>query len=457
MLIPEHFPNIGQQEARLERALVVFHAKERERIRAAFAFARRAHEGQFREGSLRSTSARSPTDRIPYIIHPIRVACTLVDEFGLRDADAVTAALLHDVVEDCGVDLSDIERRFGRTVQRYVAALTWWKGTDAKWRQAETIRRQPRTVRLIKASDVIDNSRAMWQVEDRARTLRLLYGYGHWGRRIVETLGAPATIFLDHALRKSTTIHFENDPEPPFKPNAGKALAVEGSKFKDQISNFARYPIRTHVIVASDDLLGIVRRYALAYLRPSDTLVVSERIVAITQGRAFPISSIRPSRWARFLMRFVTKSPYGIGLARPETMELAIREAGLPRILLAAFVAAITKPFGIRGMFYRVVGKHINAIDGPCDYTIPLVSGERYAKLGPKDPEGVAEHIAREIGVDTAIVDANDLGVNVLGVSEGVDRAFVRSALTDNPLGQSDEQTPLAIVRAANDGENPKF
>jgi hypothetical protein len=60
----------------------------------------------------------------------------------------------------------------------------------------------------------------------------------------------------------------------------------------------------------------------------------------------------------------------------------------------------------------------------------------------------VAEHLAREIGVDIAIIDANDLGVNLLGVSEGVDRAFVRAAFKDNPLGQSDEQTPMAIVRA---------
>ncbi|MBI4434837.1 F420-0--gamma-glutamyl ligase [Candidatus Uhrbacteria bacterium] len=220
------------------------------------------------------------------------------------------------------------------------------------------------------------------------------------------------------------------------------------------VTRFARFPIRTHVVAQRDDLVDLVRRYAVPYLRPSDLLAISERIVAITQGRAFPIREITPSWWATFLVRFVTKSPYGIGLGSPWTMELAIREAGLPRILFAATVAAITKPFGIRGMFYRVVGKHINAIDGPCDYTIPLASGERYAKLGPKDPNIVAERLAREIGVGTAIIDANDLGVEVLGVSEGVDREFVRAVFRDNPLGQSDEQTPLAIVRGAHDGKN---
>ncbi len=481
--IPEDFPNFEQQEARLERALAAFPPTDQERIRAAHTFAARAHEGQERHGP----------GHIPYLIHPIRVACSLVDEFREVDADAFVAALLHDVVEDCGVTIGEIERRFGPRVRRAVAALTWRKGTDAKWQQAAVMRRQARATRLIKASDVIDNSRAMWQVDGRSRVLRLLYGYGHWGRSIVESLGAPATIFLDAALAKSTTLHFEKDPDPPLTPNAGAELAIEMVSFLHRLpttASYARYPIRTHVVTSRDDLVDLVRRYAVPYLRPSDLLAISERIVAITQGRAFPISAITPSWWARFLVRFVTKSPYGIGLGSPWTMELAIREAGLPRILLAAAVAAITKPFGIRGLFYRVVGKHINAIDGPCDYTLTIPFGqqshapslrvrggweglrsdgnspsppltlrggkggeeglrERYAKLGPKDPEGTATRLAREIGVDVAIIDANDIGVNVLGVSEGVDRSFVRSVFKDNPLGQSDEQTPMAIVRPA--------
>jgi|GEM_PF-95337 len=443
MMIPEHFPNIEQQEARFERALAVFPPRAHARIRSALIFARTAHDGQVRQGE----------SHIPYIIHPIRVACSLVDEFKIADADAFVAALLHDVVEDCGVSLDIIAQRFGARVRRYVAALTWPKGErPEKWALAAAMLRQPRMVRLVKSSDVIDNARATWETHDRARLLQWIYGYGHWGRRIVESIGPPATIFLDAGLAKSTTLHFADDPEPPLPPNAGKGLVIEVADFVLRIPRFyryARYPIRTHVIAPSDVLLDVVRRYALPFLRPGDLLAISERIVAITQGRAFPISDIHPSRWATFLVRFVTKSPYGIGLARPETMELAIREAGLPRILLAALVAAATKPFGIRGMFYRVVGKHINAIDGPCEYTIPLASGERYAKLGPKDPARVAERLAREVGVDVAIIDANDLGVNVLGVSESVDRAFVAAAFRDNPFGQSNEQTPMAIVRLA--------
>ncbi|MFH1099192.1 MAG: HD domain-containing protein [Candidatus Uhrbacteria bacterium] len=428
-----------QQEARFERALAVFSPTDQARARAALVFAQHAHKGQLRDG----------LSHIPYIIHPIRVACTLIDELGERNADAFIAAILHDVVEDCGVALDGLERLFGRKVRRYVAALTWPKvAREEKWLLARAMLRQPRIIRLIKSSDIIDNSRATWEVDDRAKLLRWIYGYRRWGRMIVRSVGAPATIMLDAALAKTTTIHFGHDPEPPFPPNAGKSLMITFpvSRLTSHVSRLTRYPVRTHVITKQDQLIEVIKKYVVPHLHPDDTLVISERIVAITQGRAFPIAEIKPSRWAHLLVRFVHKSPYGIGLGSPWTMELAIREAGLPRILLAALLAALTKPFGIRGVFYKIVGNNINAIDGPCDYTLPPFN--QYAKLGPKDPNLAAANLARRIGVDVAIIDANDLGVNVLGVSEGVNRRFVAAAFHDNPLGQSREQTPMAIVRA---------
>ncbi|MDO8622046.1 MAG: HD domain-containing protein [bacterium] len=456
------FSNLEHQEARLERALAAFREHDRERIHEALAFARTAHRGQQRKWQA-----------VPYIIHPVRVSVSLIEEFGVRDPDTIVAALLHDVVEDCDVPSDVVERQFGRSVRRYVDALTWEPGHAMKWEQAQQQVRAESSVRMVRTADVIDNCRdlSVGCTLDRETALRLIYGYAHWGMRIAERVSTEAVQLLADAITNARASCVAAVPEPPLKPNKGKEIVVEMQIAKRKMQNriffsihhssfiihhFARYPVRTHIIAAADSLLEVVRRYAAPHLRPGDLLAISERIVAITQGRAFPLADIQPSAWANFLVRFVHKSPYGIGLGSPWTMELAIREAGLPRILLATAVAAITKPFGIRGMFYRVVGKHINAIDGPCDYTIPLASGERYAKLGPKDPEGVATRLAREIGVDIAIIDANDIGVNVLGVSEGVDRSFVRAAFRDNPLGQSNEQTPLAIVRATNDGENSK-
>lgn len=223
-------------------------------------------------------------------------------------------------------------------------------------------------------------------------------------------------------------------------PNPGKQLeiAVGGERW-------LRLPIKTHVITNRDRLDDIADQYLRPHLAPDDLVFVSERIVAITQGRAYPINDIQPSWWAKFLVRFVHKSPYGIGLGSAWTMELAIREVGLSRILLAAAAAALTKPLGIRGVFYRIAGPQAAAIDGPCDYTLPPYN--EYATLGPTNPAGAAASLAGLLEVPVVIIDANDLGVAVLGGSAGVTAEFAKAVFRDNPLGQSDEQTPIAIVR----------
>jgi len=226
-----------------------------------------------------------------------------------------------------------------------------------------------------------------------------------------------------------------------LKPNVGKNLHIEVSGQK-----YARFPIKTHVITEGDDIVEVCKKYVGPYLQNGDLLLISERIVAISQGRAFPIKDIKPSPLAKFLVKFVHKSPYGIGLGSPWTMELAIKEGGAFRIIIGALVAAITKPFGIRGVFYKVVGKNINAIDGPCDYTLPPYN--QYAKLGPAEPEKVAKKLKSEINHDVVIIDANDLGVAVLGKSSNdISDDFCKNVFRDNPLGQSSEQTPLCIIR----------
>ena len=225
------------------------------------------------------------------------------------------------------------------------------------------------------------------------------------------------------------------------QPNQGKNLNIRIGQ-----NTYSRLPIKTHVITKDDNILKVVEKYVAPVKQDNDLLFISERIVAISQGRAFPIKDIKPSRLANFLVKFVHKSPYGIGLGSPWTMELAIREAGAVRLLLAAFLSAITKPFGLKGIFYKAVGKNINAIDGPCDYTLPPYN--QYAKLGPLKPNKVAKEIKETIELETVIIDANDLGVAILGKSSAdLSDEFCKNVFKDNPLGQSSEQTPLCLVR----------
>ncbi len=81
-----------------------------ERIRRAYAFGARAHEGQQR------------LTGEAYITHPLSVART-VSELSL-DADSIIAALLHDVLEDTSVPRERIEADFGETVARLVDGLS---------------------------------------------------------------------------------------------------------------------------------------------------------------------------------------------------------------------------------------------------------------------------------------------------------------------------------------------
>ncbi len=228
-----------------------------------------------------------------------------------------------------------------------------------------------------------------------------------------------------------------------YVANEGKKLTIEVNG-----ENYLRIPVKTHVIMKEDNLADVVDQYTKEIRRPGDIIFCSEKIIAITQGRSFPIDEIHPSRLARFLVKFVYKSPYGIGLGSPYTMQLAIEDVGVPRILLGCFCAAVTKPFGIRGVFYKVCGQKAYAIDGPCDYTIPPYN--KYAKMAPKDPDKVARQMKERLGNEFIVLDANDLNVDILGKSsKSLDDNFLKALFKDNPLGQSSQQTPIAIVRKA--------
>ena len=228
-------------------------------------------------------------------------------------------------------------------------------------------------------------------------------------------------------------------------PNDGKVLSVT-----TDAGTFKRIPIRTRVVMPGDDLDAFVTEYAGEVVEPGDTLFVTEKIVAITQGRSYTLDEIEPRPLARLLSKYVVKTPYGIGLGMPETMEMALRECGTPRILFAAAVSAVTKLFGRRGDFYRIAGDKARSIDGPTDGTIPPY--DRAVVLGPTEPDAVAARLKAVLGTPeaVAVVDINDIGGNILGST--LDRAGEQQLvriLSDNPLGQGRQATPMGIIRRA--------
>jgi len=103
-------------------------------VEDAYNFAMQAHQGQVRKSGE------------PYLEHPLQVALTLADL--QLDASSLASALLHDVPENCGIPISEIEGKFGLEVAKLVdgvsklGKLSWaGEGVTAAESQAENLRK----------------------------------------------------------------------------------------------------------------------------------------------------------------------------------------------------------------------------------------------------------------------------------------------------------------------------
>jgi len=126
------------------------------RFLRAFVFAAEKHKGQTRKAS-----------SIPYIAHLMGVASLVLEAGG--DEDLAIAALLHDVVEDCGGTpmLKEVRRRFGSRVAKVVDGCTD-AYTDPKppWRERKEsyiarLRNEDKETRLVSAADKLNNVRSI--------------------------------------------------------------------------------------------------------------------------------------------------------------------------------------------------------------------------------------------------------------------------------------------------------
>lgn len=141
-------------------------------VENAYRFAEKAHEGQKRISG------------DPYITHPLAVAFTLAG--WQLDAQALAAALMHDVLEDTGVSREKLEEEFGPVVAELVSAvskLDKLEFSSHKQMQAENFRKMllamARDVRviLIKLADRFHNMQTLGPIrlEKRQRIARETY------------------------------------------------------------------------------------------------------------------------------------------------------------------------------------------------------------------------------------------------------------------------------------------
>lgn len=123
---------------------------------AALALAARAHRQQVRKGS-----------DLPYITHVVHVSVILL-RHGFAEP-ILLAALLHDVVEDCGVAPDVIAAQFGDDVARLVVGVSEQKdagGVALPWEQRkqerlDALRGASADVAALKAADVVHNAQSL--------------------------------------------------------------------------------------------------------------------------------------------------------------------------------------------------------------------------------------------------------------------------------------------------------
>ena len=227
-------------------------------------------------------------------------------------------------------------------------------------------------------------------------------------------------------------------------------IANEGKNVEIVISGdiYLRHAIQTRFITINDNYIDIMKEYVIGIYQEGDIISISEKIISICQNRTIKREDIRIGRLARFLSKFACQaSPKGYGVGVPIKMQYAINKIGLLRILFASVAGGLFKALGIKGVFYKIAGPEISGLDGFYDGV-----WEEYRDIGieiPYDSNAVCNEIKRKLGISCMIVDANDLGQEILGKSDDIKlgNKFLKQMIKDNPAGQGQQRTPIILIR----------
>ena len=130
-----------------------------EKVTKAIEFAAKAHDGMERK-----------KDKTPYILHPLEAA-VIVGSM-TEDRDVISAAVLHDVVEDTEITIEEIEENFGSRVRKLVESETEDKRADLPPEDTWRIRKEES---LKELAECVDTDVLMLWIGDKLSNMRSFY------------------------------------------------------------------------------------------------------------------------------------------------------------------------------------------------------------------------------------------------------------------------------------------
>lgn len=172
------------------------------KILRAASFAAQKHGHQVRKNKF----------ALPYITHPLRVAETLSVEGKVLDEVTLTAALLHDVVEDANVSIDEIASTFGYDVADVVKQVTDDKTLpkdERKRLQVKNASHKSERAKLVKLGDKLDNCRDLQQNPPIGWTRERIQGYFVWSRAVIAGLRGTNAVLeneLDKVFASTVTV-----------------------------------------------------------------------------------------------------------------------------------------------------------------------------------------------------------------------------------------------------------
>jgi len=185
-------------------------------ILKALEFAAYRHRGQFRKGN----------DNIPYINHPIQVAGLLANYAGQTDVVLLSAAILHDVIEDTVYSVEErdalirqISEIFGNEILSLTLEVTDDKTldkTERKRLQVVNASHKSDRAKMLKIADKIMNLRDLTSNPPSDWSVERILAYFDWAEKVVEGLrgvNSKLDSLFDEVLVKGRIKHGVNAQE----------------------------------------------------------------------------------------------------------------------------------------------------------------------------------------------------------------------------------------------------